>query len=267
MKSQCVIRLAEEQARCRSCEAGDTELCACRSAGIDAVRMITLSQLWGVGALGLDRSLTVSAATTSKELRSIGQFRYRLLVERDGETCEHANGFERSLLEPVDAASLNLWVHANGRCLAVARVTQGADALADPRLAAMLRHSALPRVAYRTCLVLSRMAARQKPQAQALAPILARHAYRAGLETGATMALLATRPGQTEWFERLGFTPSGASWTAPGTGELRCLVLGLRDHARLEAVGSPLLAELDAFEADAPTATSQASILDLTGGL
>jgi hypothetical protein len=65
----------------------------------------------------------------------------------------------------------------------------------------------------------------------------------------------------------LGFTPSGTTWTDPGTGELRCLLLRLRDRARLEAVGSPLLAELDAFESDTPRVTSQASILDLTGDL
>jgi hypothetical protein len=229
--------------------------------------VVTLSQLWGAGALGLDRSLAISAATTSKELHDIGQFRYRLFVERDGEACEHANRSEGLLLEPIDTISLNLWAHANGRCLAAARITQGADAVSDPRLAAMLRHSGLPRTAYPTCLVLSRVAVRQKAQAQALVPALARRAYRTGLEAGATVALIASPAARTERFERLGFTPSGTTWTDPGTGELRCLLLRLRDRARLEAVGSPLLAELDAFESDTPRVTSQASILDLTGDL
>lgn len=265
MKGLCVMRLAETRGRCRLCDKTDTELCTCQGVNDDAVRMVTLSQLWGSGALGRSANPAIRAVTSSKELHAIGRLRYRLFVERDGESSAYANHGEGWLLEPVDAASLNLWAGPKRRCFAAIRLTQGADAISDPQLAATLRHSALPQADYSSCLVLSRLAIRREARAQAFAPALARHAYRVGLEVGASTALLASRLADAASFAHLGFKPSGAAWSEPGVGELRCLTLALRDRANLETGRSTLLAELDAFEAAGPAGTSEVSILDLNG--
>lgn len=257
------MRHAEAWGRCRFCDGTDTEPCTCRDAEGDAVRLVTLSQLWGNAALGRSPNLAIRAATNSRELHAIGRLRYRLFVERGRESFVHASHGDGWLLEPIDTASLNLWAGPERRCLAAARLTQGADAITDTRLAAMLRRSALPEAEHPHCLVLSRLAIRHQASARPLAQALARHAYRVGLEAGADTALLASRPADIVFFTRLGFRPSGAAWTEPGVGELRCLTLAMRDRATLRAASSPLLAELDAFEANGPSGTAKVSILDL----
>lgn len=257
------MRPAEARGGCRSCDRSDAEPCTCQGVDGDTVRMVTLSQLWGTEALGRSCHPAIHAATKSRELHSIGRLRYLLFVERGGESSAYTNHGEGWLLEPIDAVSLNLWAGPERRCLAAIRLTQGADAVSDPQLAAMLRCSALPQADHHSCLVLSRLAVRREARAQALTPALARHAYRAGLESGASMALLASRPTDIPFFARLGFRPSGTAWAEPGMDELRCLTLGLRDRATLQTVKSPLLAELDAFEANRPVGTSEVSILDL----
>lgn len=259
--------LAETRGRCRLCDKADTELCTCQGVNADAIRMVTLSQLWGTAALGPSQHPAIRAVTSSKELHAIGRLRYRLFVGRDGESSTYANHGEGWLLEPIDTASLNLWAGSDRRCLAAVRITQGADAVTDPQLLAMLRHCALPQAAYPGCLVLSRLAVRHEARVRALAPALARQAYRVGLAAGASMALLVSRPAEVASFVRLGFKPSGTAWSEPGVGERRCLTLALRDRAALRTTNSPLLAELDAFEANGSAGAAEVSILNLSDDL
>ena len=267
MRSEYAIDVAEEQVRCHSFHTPGTESCTSRAADADAVRLITLSQLWGPRALEPGRSAIIGAAITSEDLRAIGRLHHALFAERDSRNQVRTDCVDRLLIDPIDAVSLNLRAASQQRCLAAARLTFGADAVSDPRLAATLHHSALPQAAYPDCLILSHMAVRPEARARALVPALARHVYRVGLETAAAMTLRATRPAHVQWFERFGCARSGPSWTDPDAGELHCLVLGMLDRARLKAVGSPLLVELDAFEAGSPGAAAHVSILDLTDDL
>lgn len=261
MKRQDAIRLARERAGARTPSVRATDR---NAPGDDAVRIVTLGQLWGTRALAPGRSATVAASVSSNEIHEVGRLRYELFVERDGRTYAHANHAERVLIEPVDAVSLNLRATSGQNCLAAVRLTQGLDAVSDTGLAATLRRSGH---AHDDCLIVSHMAVRPEAAAPALAVDLGRHAYRAGLQTGAGIAVLAARTAQVEWFARFGFKPSGPSWDDASEGEVRCLVLNMLDRAWLEAIDSPLLAELDAFDPSVAGTNSEVSILDLANDL
>lgn len=260
MKRQDELRFVGERECCVTRTAEGRERCVVSG---DAVRTVTLGQLWGVQALAPGHSPAIAPAISTEELNGVGRLRYELFVERANGRYAHADHTERALIEPIDAVSLNLRAMSVRGCLAAIRLTQGADAASDPRLATMLRQSGIAPSAYADCLVLSQMAVRPESTARAPLVMLGRQAYRVGLLAGSGLALLAAGPALVGWFSRFGFKPSGHSWTDPAAGELYCLALDLRDRARLEAVNSPLLAELDTFEAGAIGAPAEVSILDL----
>lgn len=264
MKRQDETRLAAERECCRTRDIEGHERCVVSG---DAARIVTLGQLWGVQALVPGRSAAIAPAVSTEELHGVGRLRYEVFVEHGCRDYAHADHAERVLIEPIDAVSLNLRVISERGCLAAIRLTQGADAVSDPDLAAMLRRSGLAPSAHADCLVLSQMAAR--PESVARTPIvdLGRHAYRTALLAGTGIALLAAGPALAGWFGRFGFKPSGRSWTDPVAGEQHCLVLDIRDRTRLEAVDLPLLAELDAFEAGTAGTPAEVSILDLAKDL
>lgn len=225
-----------------SCQQGS------RRAVYDIARRMRIASLWGERSLHSPPHPTVALATSHAEVEAIGRLRYELLFEGSRNCDPHMDHARRLFIEPLDDLSLHVCARVEGRLMAAVRLSRGQDAIFDPQMAAMLRASVPAMPPFADCLTVSQLVVRCDRGARAQIAGLIRFAYRIGLATGmARFAVFGTQPSHRSLFERLGGVPTGSLIADPTAGEMAILALRMHDRDHLQAIGSPLLTELDRY--------------------
>lgn len=180
-------------------------------------------------------------------LRAIGRLRYELFIERDGKKYEHADHRNRLFLEPVDFVSLNFSTGTKDSRMLSARLTHAQDTLGDKHLNLIRTNSRLNERQLERTMIMSRFAVRDDLQSKMHIPNMLRAAYEAGLQAGAQICLLATRPQMLALYSRFGFAAIGRGYEDGVAGPMQIMRLDVSDRENLIACRSPLLKTHDQF--------------------
>ncbi|MGV7212208.1 hypothetical protein [Bradyrhizobium sp. UFLA05-112] len=184
---------------------------------------------------------SVRVASTDEELGCIGRLRYQRFVVEQAQPYAVA-GADRTLLDPIDPVSLNLFI-GNGATISVAlRMSWSVDVVASDYLS-LLRGSLPADIACGKTIICSRLIVASSERADlANLVVILRRAYEIGVLSGCTHSVLSTLPHRVPLFERIGYCRSGTKLDDPVAGPQDVLILDLADIAHMRSVGSPLVA-------------------------
>jgi predicted GNAT family N-acyltransferase len=189
------------------------------------------SSLWPTDAL-ISRDPRVTLLREGDDLSALGRLRYELYIERDLKQYKCADHRNRTLIEPIDALSLNFAASIDGELLAAVRLVRARHALLDPHLR-LLVEARQPEDIDQT-MVCSRLSVRSEYRARTLIKPMFREAYRIGLSVGARHFLLGTRASLIGVFQRFGFCPTGAMVSDTVANSIHVLDLNVTGPAWLE---------------------------------
>jgi len=195
-------------------------------------------------------SKSVLIAESADDLRKIGELRYSLYVERDGKAYPCADRDHACLIEPIDHDSLNLFGLIQDSCVSTLRITRAHLAVEDEYLHRLLANSPFDSSSYDKVLVASRLASHPNADSHALMLSVIRESYRIALRNGIAFTVAATRTSLLPFFTRLGFVPSGQTYSETVAGKMNVVVLDMYDRRQLESVQSIFLDPLDEFESE-----------------
>jgi predicted GNAT family N-acyltransferase len=196
---------------------------------------------------GTSEPIRVTLTTCPNELSEIGRLRYEVTVLEMGLCMRHANHYDRTVIEPLDA-----WGH-------VFAVWQGRQLLGSLRVNFLkegdIGHyfdaygiSKLADVHKEHISITTRLVVRKEFRGSRVSLMLAKAAFIHMLDHGITHDVIDSRPHLVTFFQRLGYTGHVESFHHPEFGEVRVQCLSLRDSCHLRRVKSPLLSCLERHE-------------------
>jgi len=145
-------------------------------------------------------SKSILIAESADDLRTIGELRYSLYIDRDRKAypcADHRNG---CFVEPVDQSSLNIFDVSEGACVTAIRLTKAHLAVDDQYLRRLLAHSPFDASSCDRLTVVSRLVAAEHAEARSL--------------------MMSARPSPVPFFTPLGFVSSGHSYAEAIGGEM-----------------------------------------------
>lgn len=204
-----------------------------------------------IGSFRIDekpRNTSVLIAESAHDLLKIGKLRYSLYVARDGKSYPYADRASASLLEPVDANSLNLFGLIQDSCCTAMRVTKARVAVQDEYLNRLLANAPFDATSYDKLMVVSRLTTSPGAESRALMLSVIRESYRIALRNGIAFTAIATRASLLPFFARLGFVHTGQTYSEAIAGEMHVVVLDLLNRSHLESVHSIFVDVLNELE-------------------
>lgn len=171
-------------------------------------------------------------------LSQVFKLRYERYIADQGKAYPSI-GHGQELIDPIDAASLNLsYVSPSSVVTCAVRMSWLEDVTGHDYLRELAH--ALDHLQSQSVLVCSRLVVGRKLQLPALIALF-RYAYAIAVTSGASLTAISTRPELVSLFVRFGFRDVHQPFTHPIAGEQITMVLDLLDSAHLRAVSSPLL--------------------------
>ena len=199
----------------------------------------------------------IRKAETDDALLAIYRFRYAIYVEEMNRVQKHANASERTIIDPLDAASDNIAAWVDDQVVACVRLTwprktKGSYMEDYEALYQMHRFGELH--PGRTSIVTRLMIAPAHRRTN-LAFRLFSFCYTIGLDTGTALNVMDCNAHLVEFFRKVGYRPYMGSARHDEYGEVTPMYLDLRDVSYLRKLGSPYVKAYEAWIArNAPEA-------------
>ena len=178
-----------------------------------------------------------------EEMQELGLFRYRIYIEQVGKDAEHADHANRTLLEPLDAKSVNLIArNADGIMIGAVRISRASDGW---RLPEHCRQDPWPWVPPHQIACVSRLMVDREIAPLLATPALFADCFRWGLANSIRLCAVFCGPALQSLFESYGCQQFDETYPDRFVGAQVPMLCCLNDRAHLSAIGSPFTSLAD----------------------
>jgi hypothetical protein len=172
-----------------------------------------------------------------EEMGELGLFRYRIYVEQVGKDAAHADHANRTLLEPLDATSVNLIArNADGIMVGAVRISRASDGW---RLPEQCHQDPWPWVPPHRIACVSRLMVDREIAPRLATPALFADCFRWGLTNSVRLCAVFCGPALRSLFESYGCQQFDETYPDRFVGAQVPMLCCLHDRTHLSAIGSP----------------------------